>query len=65
MKTINIENILAALIDQEGELFLGDEYMRKSYEGKVIAIEPDYLRDGLKMTLMDESEVEYDDNDNE
>ena len=59
---IDLEAILAALIDQnEGELFIGMEYMDRNYEGKAIAIDLDALRNGIAMTLIDTEEIKYDD----
>jgi hypothetical protein len=59
---IDLEFILAALADQnDGELFLGEEYLKKSYEGMVIAMTVDPLKSGLSMELVKESEVTYDD----
>lgn len=59
---IDIEMILAALIDQnDNELFLGKEYLEKSYAGMVIAMTYDALRDGVMLELVKESEVTYDD----
>lgn len=59
---IDLEFILAALADQnDGELFLGAEFLRKNYEGKVLAMTADPLRDGLSIELVKESEVTYDD----
>ena len=59
---IDLEFILAALADQnDGELFLGEEFLKKSYEGMVIAMTVDPLKSGLSIELVKESEVTYDD----
>lgn len=59
---IDIELILAALIEQnDGELFLGEQYLKKSYEGMVIAMAVDAENKRLLFELVDESEVKYDD----
>lgn len=59
---IDIELILAALIEQsDGELFLGEDYLKKSYEGMVIAMSVDAENKGLLFELVNESEVQYDD----
>lgn len=56
-----VELFLAAFVEQEGEIFIGAEYLDRSYEGKALALEPDMLRDGVVISLVDESEVTYDD----
>lgn len=59
---IPLDNILAAMIDQnDGDIFLGQEYVVKEYGGKAIAITHDPLRDGWSLTLVDEKDVTYDD----
>jgi hypothetical protein len=59
---VDIELILAALIDQsDGELFLGEDYLKKSYEGMVIAMAVDAENRGMLFELVNESEVTYDD----
>jgi len=59
---IDIELILAALIEQnDGELFLGEEYLKKNYEGMVIAMAVDAENRGMLFELVNESEVTYDD----
>lgn len=58
---IAMETILAALVDQnDGELFLGKEFMNKNYEGWLLAITPDPLRDGIKFELIEQDKVTYD-----
>jgi hypothetical protein len=59
---VDIELILAALIEQsDGELFLGEDYLKKSYEGMVIAMAVDAENRGMLFELVNESEVTYDD----
>lgn len=59
---IELEWILAALIKQnDGEVFVGKEFLEDSNEGLVMAITYDHLRDGMLLELVKESEVEYDD----
>jgi hypothetical protein len=59
---IALETLLAALVDQnDGELFLGREYLQRDYDGMLLAITPDPLRDGLKFELVEQDDVTYDD----
>lgn len=59
---VELEGVLAALIDQnEGELFLGSEFIAKDYAGKAIAIQADALRDGWVMSLVNVKEVQFED----
>ena len=66
MKNLSLELLLAALIDQnDGELFLGREFLKKDYAGQMLAITPDPARDGIKFELIEEDDVIYDDTDDE
>lgn len=60
---ISLETVVAALVDQnEGELFLGREFMEKDYDGMVLAMTYDAVRNGMQIELVEESRVTYDDN---
>lgn len=61
---IHLELLIAAYLLQEGEMFIGDEFIVKTdYVGKAIAIEPDHLRSGWRLTLVEEKDIEYDEDD--
>lgn len=59
---IAIEEILAAVIDDNGgRLEINRESMEKSYDGKVMAIDYDYKKERVVLTLVDGEDVDYED----
>lgn len=59
---IAVEEILAAVIDSYGgRLEIDRESMEKSYDGKVMAIDYDYKKERVVLTLVDGEDIDYED----